>query len=702
MTLLLTLCLAGPAAAETRVALVIGINAYENAPPLANPVNDAQAIGDALRRLNFEVEELHDPDFRALIRGVRDFGIRAQKADTALVYYAGHGVQVDRENYLIPADAKLERARDLAYEALPLSLLLDEAAQAGKIGIVLLDSCRNNPFIDRVSRAMSVSGRAVATTPGLARVDNVPRNTMVVMAAKADQIAEDGQEHSPFAAAILAHFQIPGLELGLFFRSVRDAVLKATQNRQEPYVFSSLGAEPFYFYPRPPNRPPVIGPIPTLFVADTAGPTPLGIPAPTDPDLDPLIVRIIGLPRGGEVRVEGRKPALGEAFSVDHFLTGTFKPDGTLFGPVGTLDVLVEDGRGGSVTGSLPVVVSPTSQTPKPEAAAAPPVSSQTPVTGKTEPEAAKPTGTTAAAVSLTPPTLTPQSRAPASPAPATPSPATSSPATPAPATPSPANAFGLAEARSLAFGVPCALLDVVESQTSDQPVGLVVSGPMLPGAAFDAFVRQLDMHGYSVAVTTEPLDPGHCAALAAVTDLVRHSRRQGALRLAAPAAPVPVGGQLVIAAETIPGGALYVDLYAADGTVLHLRRGTGPGNPAEAEATIAAAASGPPGQRLLVAITTATPLNLAQRPASESQTAYLPVLRQELVRLGSASVQSRAEVAMLSIIAASRPVAVSSRPASPVSHASNPRCQDIVARVMLGDTLSDADRATLRTSCGR
>ena len=158
----------------------------------------------------------------------------------AVIYYAGHGVQVDRENYLIPADAKLERERDLLYEAMPLDRLLGEVSQAAHIGIVLLDSCRNNPFIERVARSMTVAGRAVATTPGLARVDNVPRNTMVVMAAKADQIAEDGSEHSPFAAALLAHFQIPGLELSLFFRSVRDTVLRATNNRQEPYVFSSL------------------------------------------------------------------------------------------------------------------------------------------------------------------------------------------------------------------------------------------------------------------------------------------------------------------------------------------------------------------------------------------------------------------------------------------------------------------------------
>src|SRR4051812_10229362 len=299
---------------ERRIALVVGISSYKNAPRLANPVGDARAIGDALRRLKFDVIEVYDPGFLDLNQAVRSFGIRAALADVAVVYYAGHGVQVDRENYLIPADAKLERERDLLYEAMPLDRLLGEASQASRIGIVLLDSCRNNPFIERVSRSMKVVGRAVSTTPGMARVDNVPRNTMVVMAAKADQIAEDGQEHSPFATALLAHFQIPGVELSLFFRSVRDTVLKATSNRQEPYVFSSLGAEPFFFYPRPPNRPPVIGSITPLELTEASGPTALGVPEPTDPDQDPLTVRIIGLPRFGEVRIDGHTVARDAVF----------------------------------------------------------------------------------------------------------------------------------------------------------------------------------------------------------------------------------------------------------------------------------------------------------------------------------------------------------------------------------------------------
>src|SRR5215469_820277 len=165
--LILLLLVVGPmqafaqasSAPERRVAFVIGIGAYRNAPRLPNPVNDARAIGDALRRLNFDVEEVYDPDFRQMTRSLREFGIKAQQADVAVIYYAGHGVQVGRENYLLPADAVLERERDLIYEALPLQLFLDEASQAHRLSVILLDACRNNPFVDKLSRSMNMGNR---------------------------------------------------------------------------------------------------------------------------------------------------------------------------------------------------------------------------------------------------------------------------------------------------------------------------------------------------------------------------------------------------------------------------------------------------------------------------------------------------------------------------------------------------------------
>ena len=370
LTLLAARALAADAVPEEkRVALVIGISKYQFAPQLPNPDNDARRISEALRRVKFEVDELYDPDYRTLSRSLRAFGLKAQKADAALVFYAGHGVQVDHDNYIIPADAKLEREHDLLYEALSLDLFLGEISQAKKVGILLLDACRNNPFVERMSRSYSIAGRAAGVQKGLARVDKLPRNTLVAMSTRADEIAEDGDgQNSPFTQAILAHLQIPGLELSLFFRSVRDTVLKATNYRQEPYVFSSLGAEPFYFYPRPPNRPPAVGAIAELQVTDVAGPTPLGVPRPTDPDDDPLTVRVIGLPRAGEIRIDGKLAAANDVVSLEKFMTATYKSDGKAVGRVGTFDFLVEDGRGGNAMGVLPITVTTSNHPPVVEA----------------------------------------------------------------------------------------------------------------------------------------------------------------------------------------------------------------------------------------------------------------------------------------------------------------------------------------------
>jgi hypothetical protein len=154
------------------------------------------------------------------------------------------------------------------------------------------------------------------------------------------------------------------LELGLFFRSVRDTVLRATNNRQEPYVFSSLGTDPFYLYPRPPNRPPEIGTITPLEVTEVAGPTPLGMPQPTDPDQDQMTVRIIGVPRTGEVRIDGHPAAMNMVISAERLKNAVFKPDGKSIGPAGSLDILVEDGRGGSVAASLPITIRPSHHPP--------------------------------------------------------------------------------------------------------------------------------------------------------------------------------------------------------------------------------------------------------------------------------------------------------------------------------------------------
>jgi formylglycine-generating enzyme required for sulfatase activity len=355
----LLLATAASAADEKRVALVIGISNYRNAPKLANPANDARRMAEAFRRLGFEVDEESDPDQRRLGQALRVFGMKARTADWAVIFYAGHGAQVDHENYLIPSDAKLERDWDLPYEGLHIDLPLREVSQAKKVGILILDACRNSPFTER-------NKGSVGTPPkGLARVDRLPSNTLVAMATKADEIAEEGSgENSPFTQAILEYLQVPGLELGIFFRSVHDAVLKMTNFRQEPYVFSSLSADNFFLNPRPPNRPPVVAEAGRLDLIDTAGATPLGLARPTDPDNDPLTVRIVGLPAKGEIRIDGKPAARDDVVSLEKFMSATYTPAKNALGDVGPFRFQVDDGRGGKASGEIAVTVLASNQPP--------------------------------------------------------------------------------------------------------------------------------------------------------------------------------------------------------------------------------------------------------------------------------------------------------------------------------------------------
>ena len=286
-----------------------------------------KALADALRKLGFEVDLQLDLDNRSLSSALRSFGVRAADADVALVYFAGHGVQVDGTNYLIPADAKLERVRDLLYEAIPLQLFLGEISQARKLGIMLLDACRDNPFVDRLAESMGAA-RTSRIGQGLNRIDDTPSGTMVAMATRANVVAEDGTgEHSPYAQALLTELQVPGLELGLFFRRVRDQVMEMTQGRQEPYTFGSVGATPFYFNPKPPNRAPIVAAAPPLTVLDDAGAVALAIPAPSDPDNDHLVVQVTGLPRGGAVLVGDRPVLIGDYLTVEQLRSAAFRPD---------------------------------------------------------------------------------------------------------------------------------------------------------------------------------------------------------------------------------------------------------------------------------------------------------------------------------------------------------------------------------------
>jgi Caspase domain len=242
----LLILIAFPAAAQAkRVALVIANSRYVNASTLPNPPADAKLIGAALKRAGFDTVDIRiDLGKTALESELRAFGQKAEGADVALVYYAGHGIEAGGQNYLIPTDVKLVRDRDLEVEATRLDtvLLMGEGA---RMRLVVLDACRNNPFANTMQRTM----RTRAVGRGLAAVEP-EGETLVVYAAKAGATAADGVgANSPFAEALANRIAQPGLEISLLFRAVRDDVLAKTGRTQEPFTYGSLSGTAFYFVP---------------------------------------------------------------------------------------------------------------------------------------------------------------------------------------------------------------------------------------------------------------------------------------------------------------------------------------------------------------------------------------------------------------------------------------------------------------------
>jgi uncharacterized caspase-like protein len=230
-----------PAFAEKRVALVIGNSAYKNVAQLQNPVNDGAVIAQTLKNAGFDVvDSRHDMAAAETRRALRDFADQARDADIALVYYAGHGMEVDGTNYLIPVDAKLERDTDVYDEAFSLDRVLLAIEPAKRLRLVILDACRDNPFTKSMKRTLAT--RAIGQ--GLAKIEPTSPNMLIAYSAKAGSTAADGDaSNSPFTIALSKHLTRPGLDVRRAFGFVRDDVLKTTSNRQEPFVYGSLGGD---------------------------------------------------------------------------------------------------------------------------------------------------------------------------------------------------------------------------------------------------------------------------------------------------------------------------------------------------------------------------------------------------------------------------------------------------------------------------
>ena len=249
---LLSLLSAGPATAEKRIALVVGNSAYQNITRLDNPRNDATLMAETLSGLGFTLiggSAQLDLDKAALDIDVQNFGRQIQGADVALFYYAGHGVQVNGSNYLVPVGANPTREADVDFQMVDINLVLRQMQGSGtRLNVVILDACRNNPFGARGLR--SADG-------GLAQM-RAPEGTLISYATQPGSVAQDGSGgHSPYTKALATTIKQAGLDIFQTFNQVGLAVKRETGGSQQPWVSSSPIDGSFYFVAPVATAPPV-------------------------------------------------------------------------------------------------------------------------------------------------------------------------------------------------------------------------------------------------------------------------------------------------------------------------------------------------------------------------------------------------------------------------------------------------------------
>jgi uncharacterized caspase-like protein len=237
-----------------RLALIIGNSDYRNYPDLRNPTNDARALGTVLRRLDFNVSVGADLDAMAFRKAIQSFLDQIDKDTVALFFYAGHGVQVNGLNYMLPTDAKLTSVTDLEFETIRFNNLLEPLERTSGIGIVFLDACRDNPLANSLASSKT---RSLIASRGLAPVQ-IGEGLFIGYATQPDNVASDGNgPNSPFTTALLHHLETPGYDIEMLMRRVRDDVIAATDHAQVPWSNSSLSSEGFSFKPSDVTGPPV-------------------------------------------------------------------------------------------------------------------------------------------------------------------------------------------------------------------------------------------------------------------------------------------------------------------------------------------------------------------------------------------------------------------------------------------------------------
>jgi formylglycine-generating enzyme required for sulfatase activity/uncharacterized caspase-like protein len=248
---LIVVCFAlTPSHAEKRVALVIGNSAYPGRAGLTNPVNDAVDVTAALRSIGFEVLPGTDLSLTGFAHIIDNFREKAKGADVALVYYAGHAMQFEEQNWLMPIDTRVTSTFDVRHYNVALQDMIAEIEGGAKTTLVFLDACRDNPLDDDLKARLKAQGRSYGDARGLARLEIKAPDTLVVFATRPNTIAADGQgrRNSPFTEAFLENVAAPGIEIEVLMKRVTASVAAKTQGKQEPERLSRLKSE-FYFVP---------------------------------------------------------------------------------------------------------------------------------------------------------------------------------------------------------------------------------------------------------------------------------------------------------------------------------------------------------------------------------------------------------------------------------------------------------------------
>jgi uncharacterized caspase-like protein len=233
-----------PALADKRVALVVGNAAYKNAGELTNPKNDATDMSAALKKAGFQVVDGFDLDKTNFDRKIRDFAAALSGADVGLFFYAGHGLQVAGQNFLVPVDAELTTAAALEFEMVRLDVVHRIMEHATTTNILFLDACRNNPLARNLARALGT--RSAEIGRGLAAVES-GSGTLISFSTQPGNVALDGTgRNSPFAGALVKHISTSRDDLSALLIAVRNDVMNATQRKQVPWEHSALTGR-FYF-----------------------------------------------------------------------------------------------------------------------------------------------------------------------------------------------------------------------------------------------------------------------------------------------------------------------------------------------------------------------------------------------------------------------------------------------------------------------